>query len=247
MNESQVSVPLSVRLRFGHAALQHLADEHRRRRAAHQGRGRRPDAAPARPRHRRRRAGAPRPVPATRPRAAAGTAGALYSTFASGSPFGHAQTYMHDAWGYVDVHRFFPGIRLAPDAAFDRLWRDRHAVRDRGASDAPCRASPPSRCCSSSTPPGRGAIGATTSAWSGPTRPTSVAREIEALVGRPRRASRVRRGRPADSSATATSATTGCGRSITEGGSRSAEWWARDAGGADVRRRRPPWSPARRS
>ena len=27
MNESQVSVPLSVRLRFGHAAVQHLADE----------------------------------------------------------------------------------------------------------------------------------------------------------------------------------------------------------------------------
>ena len=27
MNESEVSVPLSVRRRFGHAAVQHLADE----------------------------------------------------------------------------------------------------------------------------------------------------------------------------------------------------------------------------
>ncbi len=39
----------------------------------------------------------------------------LYSTFATGSPFGHAQTYTHEAWGYFDIHRFFPGIRLAPD------------------------------------------------------------------------------------------------------------------------------------
>jgi hypothetical protein len=56
----------------------------------------------------------------------------LYTTFASGSPFGHAQTYTHDAWGYIDVHRFFPGIRVAPGVAFDRLWRDRQRIEIAG-------------------------------------------------------------------------------------------------------------------
>lgn len=56
----------------------------------------------------------------------------LYTTFASGSPFGHAQTYLHDSWGYIDVHRFFPGIRVAPGPAFERLWRDRHRIEIAG-------------------------------------------------------------------------------------------------------------------
>ena len=56
----------------------------------------------------------------------------LYTTFASGSPFGHAQTYLHDAWGYIDVHRFFPGIRVAPGPAFERLWNDRHRIEIAG-------------------------------------------------------------------------------------------------------------------
>ena len=55
----------------------------------------------------------------------------LYSTFEYGSPFGHAQTYFHDAWGYIDIHRFFPGIRLQPERAFDVFWTDRHEDRDR--------------------------------------------------------------------------------------------------------------------
>jgi hypothetical protein len=49
----------------------------------------------------------------------------LYSTFAYGSPFGHAQTYLHEVWGYLDIHRFFPGIRVPPARAFERLWSDR--------------------------------------------------------------------------------------------------------------------------
>lgn len=49
----------------------------------------------------------------------------VYSTFTNGSPFGHAQTYMHKLWGYVDVHRSFPGIGLDPSAAFDRCWLSR--------------------------------------------------------------------------------------------------------------------------
>ena len=49
----------------------------------------------------------------------------VYSTFTYGSPFGHAQTYLHPDWGYLDLHRTFPGIRLDPENAFDELWRDR--------------------------------------------------------------------------------------------------------------------------
>lgn len=45
----------------------------------------------------------------------------VYSTFDNGSPFGHAQTYVHDVWGYLDVHRSFPGIRRDAREAFDVL------------------------------------------------------------------------------------------------------------------------------
>lgn len=47
----------------------------------------------------------------------------LYSTFAHGSPFEHAQTYWHPMWGYLDLHRLFPGVRVDAAAAFERLWR----------------------------------------------------------------------------------------------------------------------------
>ena len=46
----------------------------------------------------------------------------VYSTFENGSPFGHAQTYAHDVWGYLDLHRLFPGIGLDPAIAFERFW-----------------------------------------------------------------------------------------------------------------------------
>lgn len=125
MSESQVSVPLSVRLRFGHAAIQHLADEigvdllHIKGVAVY------PELRPmthrgsdvdvlVRPAH-----------VAQLDRALRRRGWRLYSTFEYGSPFGHAQTYLHDAWGYVDIHRFFPGIRIAPERAFERLWADR--------------------------------------------------------------------------------------------------------------------------
>lgn len=52
----------------------------------------------------------------------------VYSSFAFGSPFGHAQTYLHEIWGYFDLHRLFPGIRLEPSAAFDLMWADRHPI-----------------------------------------------------------------------------------------------------------------------
>jgi Uncharacterised nucleotidyltransferase len=125
VSESQVSVPLSVRLRFGHAAVQHLADEigvdllHIKGMAVDpelrlsMQRGSDVDVM-VRPEH-----------VARLDRALREHGWRLYSTFEFGSPFGHAQTYQHDSWGYIDIHRFFPGIRLAPTRAFDRLWADR--------------------------------------------------------------------------------------------------------------------------
>ena len=58
----------------------------------------------------------------------------VYSSFAYGSPFEHAQTYWHDTWGYLDLHRWFPGIRLEPEAAFEALWRDRTTMEVGGVT-----------------------------------------------------------------------------------------------------------------
>ncbi|QMU97413.1 nucleotidyltransferase family protein [Microbacterium esteraromaticum] len=49
----------------------------------------------------------------------------VYSTFRFGSSFEHAQTYTHAIWGYLDLHRRFPGIGLPDQEAFDQLWQDR--------------------------------------------------------------------------------------------------------------------------
>src|SRR6187200_1631590 len=49
----------------------------------------------------------------------------LVTDFASGSAFEHAANYHHGHWGYVDVHRVFPGITLEPDEAFELLWSER--------------------------------------------------------------------------------------------------------------------------
>lgn len=127
MNESQVNVPLSVRLRFGHAAVQYLADEigvdllHIKGAAVDS--SLRPSQSGSdidvmvRPSHVDRL-----------DRALREHGWQLYSTFAYGSPFGHAQTYLHEALGYLDIHRYFPGIRVAPARAFERLWTDRHTT-----------------------------------------------------------------------------------------------------------------------
>lgn len=45
--------------------------------------------------------------------------------FKSGSLFHHAATLWHDSWGYVDVHRAFPGVGVEPTEFFDELWRSR--------------------------------------------------------------------------------------------------------------------------
>lgn len=55
--------------------------------------------------------------------------------FRAGSPFGHAATLRHESWGYVDVHRLFPGITVDPAEAFELLWQGH---RRRPVAGVPC-------------------------------------------------------------------------------------------------------------
>ncbi len=54
--------------------------------------------------------------------------------FVDGSAFEHASTWEHPSFEHVDVHRQFPGIGLDREAAFDILWRARHATLIAGLS-----------------------------------------------------------------------------------------------------------------
>ncbi len=128
MNGSEVNVPLAVRLLFGHAAIQHLAESigvnllHIKGAAVDS--SLRPGGYTGSDVDVLVRPSQVRALDAAMRR----HGWRLYSTFEWGSPFGHAQTYLHDAWGYIDLHRFFPGIRLVPERAFDRLWADGHDI-----------------------------------------------------------------------------------------------------------------------
>jgi len=42
--------------------------------------------------------------------------------FETGSSFEHSQTFHHDVWGHLDVHRRVPGIGVDPAVAFRQLW-----------------------------------------------------------------------------------------------------------------------------
>lgn len=53
----------------------------------------------------------------------------LISTFERGSAFEHAATFSHEHWGYLDLHRKYPGIDRNPEGAFDALWRGRQSRR----------------------------------------------------------------------------------------------------------------------
>ena len=148
---------------------------------------------------------------------------AMYSSFVHGSPFGHAQTYLHPEWGYLDLHRFFPGIDLEPSLAFSRLWADRATIEIGGA-----RCPVPNRAAQAlililNSARRRGGQGLDTidaAAWA----------ELEPEI----------RGLAAELDASvAFAAATGTlerwrgdkryrlWKSVTEGGSRSAEWWGR--------------------
>ena len=58
------------------------------------------------------------------------------TSFESGSVFEHATTLFHEQWGTVDLHKFFPGIRLEPEHAFDRMWADRQVIAIAGQNCA---------------------------------------------------------------------------------------------------------------
>lgn len=47
------------------------------------------------------------------------------TSFGSGSPFEHAATLRHPDWGYLDVHRWWPGLGVSPERAFSLLWEER--------------------------------------------------------------------------------------------------------------------------
>src|SRR6478736_287123 len=129
----EVAVPLEVRLRFGRAAVQVVADRigvdvlHIKGDAVD-------------PSLRATRTGTDvdilvRPADVSRvDRAIRREGWVLYSTFMYGSPFGHAQTYLHDSWGYLDLHRAFPGIRLDPAAAFDILGLESGLIDEVGVA-----------------------------------------------------------------------------------------------------------------
>lgn len=225
MNESQVAVPLQVRLQFGHAAVQRVADVdgidllHIKGAAV---------------------------APALRPEGYLGSdvdvlvrpdqvdaidaalrahGWTLYSTFEHGSPFGHAQTYVHDAWGYIDIHRRFPGIRLRPDLAFDVLWRDRHATDIAGVTcQVPSEPAQGVILVLNAARSAKGARGDVVTVWKEADADRRVA--IERLVER------------LHAEVAFAAAAGGLERFrhdreyrlwkvVSEGGSRSAEWWAR--------------------
>lgn len=125
MSTETADAPLRVRVQFGHAAVQVVADERRIDVLHIKG------VAIDRSLTDGTRSGADADI-LVRPSQARALVAALrsrgwqpYSGFETGSPFGHAETLCHPQWGYVDVHRFFPGTTVPPGAAFDRLWRDR--------------------------------------------------------------------------------------------------------------------------
>lgn len=222
---SEVSVPLQVRLRFGHAAVQHVADRigvdllHIKGAAVDL--SLRPGGNAGsdvdvlvRPSH-----------VAALDRAMRGHGWLLYSTFDYGSPFGHAQTYLHDAWGYIDIHRFFPGIRIRPEDAFDRFWTDRQEIEIAGIGcqvpSVPAQAVLLVLNAARSTMRTKPDIGAV---WRDATEERRD--QMEALVA------------DLDAPVAFAAATGGLEqflgerdyrlwKIVSEGGSRSAEWWAR--------------------
>lgn len=53
----------------------------------------------------------------------------VQTSFRAGSASGHAATLHHDWWGYLDLHRDYPGFGPTPQAAFETLWDEREHVK----------------------------------------------------------------------------------------------------------------------
>ncbi|SFR90856.1 Uncharacterised nucleotidyltransferase [Microbacterium sp. cf046] len=132
MNDHETAIPLGFRLRLGRAAVQTIAERAGADVLHIKGDAVYPELRP------HMRSGSDidilvRPAHvAAIDRALRAYGWTVYSTFVNGSPFGHAQTYSHAVWGYVDVHRLFPGIGLDPGDAFARLWQGRGSMEFAG-------------------------------------------------------------------------------------------------------------------
>lgn len=123
--DERLDVPLQIRTRFGHAAVQHLADEHGLDllhvkgdaldpTLTHPGRVATDADVLVRPEHLERLIDV--------------CTEAGYRSegrFATSSPFEHSRALWHPMWGYLDVHRHYPGIGLAPSEAFEQMWAER--------------------------------------------------------------------------------------------------------------------------
>ena len=65
----------------------------------------------------------------------------LLNTFQKSSAFEHSATLHHPTWGWLDLHRRYPGLGQAPATAFDTLWAT-HGVAT--IAGVPCAVPPPS-------------------------------------------------------------------------------------------------------
>ncbi|WP_217995778.1 nucleotidyltransferase family protein [Kribbia dieselivorans] len=121
-----VEPPLTVRVAFAHAALQHVADRHGvdvlhikgpalDPQIVRPGRTSTDADIVVRPSHLRHFITALR------------EAGWVQQEhFRSASSFEHSAAFRHPEWGLADVHRLIPGFTVPREQAFDRLWTDRH-------------------------------------------------------------------------------------------------------------------------
>lgn len=126
MGEStMVEPPLTVRVAFAHAALQHVADRHGVDLLHIKGPALDPQII------RPGRTGTDADI-VVRPRHLRSFIAALRDAgwvqlehYRSGSPFEHSAAFRHPEWGLADVHRLIPGYTVPPEQAFDRLWSER--------------------------------------------------------------------------------------------------------------------------
>lgn len=147
----------------------------------------------------------------------------VYSTFTWGSPFGHAQTYAHEVWGYVDLHRSFPGIRADPERAFALLGAGQDAVDFGGTACAVPGVIEQAAILTLNAARGGNAVDLRR-VWhdADPQRRSEIERVIDALDARVAFSAAV-----GDLERYRHEPDYALWKVVSEGGSRSAEWWAR--------------------
>ncbi|MDF3046658.1 MAG: 2-nitropropane dioxygenase-like protein [Ornithinibacter sp.] len=135
------TIPVSVRIRMAHAAVQTLATQHLvdllhikgvslDPRLAFPGRSSADADVLCRPEHVERLLLAMRE-----------SGWSLLNTFTKSSAFEHSATLHHPTWGWLDLHRRYPGLGRDPATAFDTLWATRGVATIAGV---PCAVPAPS-------------------------------------------------------------------------------------------------------